>query len=70
MDGIEWIRVMYTYPNSLSDATLRSQISFDGGQTTLTVAAIPDARVATAAGLLCLLIGGVELRRRREPRWR
>ncbi len=22
-DGIEWIRVMYTYPNSLSDATLR-----------------------------------------------
>jgi ribosomal protein S12 methylthiotransferase len=22
MDGIEWIRVMYTYPNSLSDATL------------------------------------------------
>ena len=55
---------------SFSDATLRSQISFDGGQTTLTVSAIPDARVATAAGLLCLLIGGVELRRRREPRWR
>lgn len=23
VDGIEWIRVMYTYPNSLSDATLR-----------------------------------------------
>lgn len=23
IDGIEWIRVMYTYPNSLSDATLR-----------------------------------------------
>src|SRR5262249_61888482 len=22
VDGIEWIRVMYTYPNSLSDATL------------------------------------------------
>ena len=24
VDGIEWIRVMYTYPNSLSDATLRA----------------------------------------------
>ncbi len=24
IDGIEWIRVMYTYPNSLSDATLRA----------------------------------------------
>lgn len=23
VDGIEWIRIMYTYPNSLSDATLR-----------------------------------------------
>ncbi len=23
VDGVEWIRVMYTYPNSLSDATLR-----------------------------------------------
>ncbi len=23
VDGIEWVRVMYTYPNSLSDATLR-----------------------------------------------
>ena len=24
IDGIEWIRIMYTYPNSLSDATLRA----------------------------------------------
>jgi ribosomal protein S12 methylthiotransferase len=24
IDGIEWIRVMYTYPNSLSDATLHA----------------------------------------------
>ena len=24
VDGIEWIRIMYTYPNSLSDATLRA----------------------------------------------
>jgi ribosomal protein S12 methylthiotransferase len=24
VDGIEWIRVMYTYPNSLSDATLHA----------------------------------------------
>ncbi len=24
VDGIEWIRVMYTYPNSLSEATLRA----------------------------------------------
>ncbi len=24
IDGIEWIRVMYTYPNSLSDATLKA----------------------------------------------
>ena len=23
VDGVEWIRIMYTYPNSLSDATLR-----------------------------------------------
>ena len=40
------------------------QISFGGGQTTLLVA-IPDARIAWAAGLLCGLIGTVELRRRR-----
>jgi hypothetical protein len=40
------------------------QISFGSGQTTLLVA-IPDARVAWAAGLLCAMIGLVELRRRR-----
>ena len=51
---------------SFSDSTLRSQISFDGGQTTLTVAAIPDARVATAAAVLSILIGWTEYRRRRR----
>ena len=40
------------------------QISFGTGTTTLLVA-IPDARIAWAAGLLCGLIGMVELRRRR-----
>ena len=40
------------------------QISFGSGQTTLLVA-IPDARIAWAAGLLCAMIGLVELRRRR-----
>ena len=49
---------------SFSDSTLRSQISFDGGQTTLTVAAIPDARVSTAAAVLSILIGWTEARRR------
>jgi hypothetical protein len=40
------------------------QISFGTGTTTLLVA-IPDARIAWAAGFLCGLIGLVELRRRR-----
>ncbi|NCY24438.1 MAG: hypothetical protein EBX37_06120, partial [Alphaproteobacteria bacterium] len=52
---------------SFSDATLRSQISFTGGTTTLTVAAIPDARAAWAAAVLCVLIGMVEHRRQRRP---
>jgi len=36
------------------------------GTTTLLVA-IPDARIAWAAGVLCAMIGMVELRRRRIP---
>ena len=40
------------------------QITFGTGTTTLLVA-IPDARIAWAAGFLCGLIGLVELRRRR-----
>ena len=41
------------------------QISFGTGTTTLLVA-IPDARIAWAAGVLCAMIGMVELRRRRQ----
>jgi hypothetical protein len=46
---------------------LQGQISFSGGTTTLTVAAIPDARVYTAAVVLIILIGWTEYRRRRRP---
>jgi hypothetical protein len=52
---------------SFSDANLRASITFDGGYTTLTVAAIPDARVYTAAAFLIVLIGVTEYRRRRRP---
>ncbi len=41
------------------------QISFGSGQTTLLVA-IPDARIAWAAGVLCVLIGVAEWRRKRR----
>ena len=52
---------------SFSDANLRAQINFGGetSGTTLTVAAIPDARVAAAAVVLIILIGWTEVRRGR-----
>ena len=56
----------FTSKISFSDESLQGQISFSGGTTTLTVAAIPDARVYTAAMVLIILIGLVELRRRRN----
>lgn len=56
----------FTSKISFSDESLRGQISFSGGTTTLTVAAIPDARSTWAAGVLCGLIGLVELRRRQS----
>jgi hypothetical protein len=56
----------FTSKISFTNAALEGQISFSGGTTTLTVAAIPDARVIWAAGLLCALVGTVEWRRRRE----
>jgi hypothetical protein len=56
----------FTSKINFSDESLQGQISFSGGSTTLTVAAIPDARVYTAAVVLIILIGWVELRRRRN----
>ncbi len=50
---------------SFNDATLRASISFNGTNTQLTVAAVPEARVWVGAGMLILLIGLVEIRRRR-----
>jgi autotransporter-associated beta strand protein len=58
----------FTSKISFNDVMLEGQISFSGGTTTLTVAAIPDARVAWAAGVLCALVGTVEWRRRREKK--
>ena len=50
---------------SFSSGDLQASISFSGGYTGLTVAAIPEPRVyATAAGLV-LLIGWAEFKRRR-----
>jgi hypothetical protein len=55
----------FTSKISFNDVMLEGQISFSGGTTTLTVAAIPDARVYTAAAFLIVLIGMTEYRRRR-----
>lgn len=55
----------FTSKISFSDGNLQGAISFGGGQTTLTVAAIPDARVAAAAVVLIILIGWTEVRRGR-----
>jgi hypothetical protein len=55
----------FTSKISFSDESLQGQISFTGGTTTLTVAAIPDARVYTAAVVLIMLIGWTEYRRRK-----
>jgi hypothetical protein len=57
----------FTSKINFSDESLQGQISFSGGTTTLTVAAIPDARVYTAAVVLIILIGWTEYRRRRRP---
>jgi autotransporter-associated beta strand protein len=57
----------FTSKINFSDESLQGQISFSGGSTTLTVAAIPDARVYTAAMVLIILIGWTEYRRRRRP---
>ena len=48
------------------NASLRAQINFSGGYTTLTVAAIPEPKVYMAAAGLVLLIGAAEVRRRRQ----
>ena len=58
----------FTSKISFTDAALEGQISFSGGTTTLTVAAIPDARVVWAAGVLCALVGAAEWRRCREKK--
>ena len=50
---------------SFSNTQLMNQISFSGGTTTLTVAAIPEPRVYAAAAGLVLLIGWAEFKRRR-----
>ena len=55
----------FTSKISFNDTALTGQISFSGGTTTLTVAAIPDARVYTAAVVLIMLIGWTEYRRRK-----
>ena len=47
---------------------LQAQISFSGGITSLTVAAIPEPRVYAAAACLIVLVGVTEYRRRRRPR--
>lgn len=56
----------FTSKVSFSNSSLQGQISFSGGQTTLTVAAIPEPKVYIAAGALALLIGTAEVRRRRQ----
>jgi autotransporter-associated beta strand protein len=56
----------FTTKISFSDTQLMNQISFSGGTTTLTVAAIPEPKVYVAAGALALLIGYAEVRRRRK----
>ena len=50
---------------NFNDASLQGQISFSGGYTTLTVAAIPEPKVYIAAGVLAGLIGWAEYRRRK-----
>jgi fibronectin-binding autotransporter adhesin len=50
---------------SFSNTQLMNQISFSGGTTTLTVAAIPEPRVYAAAAGLVLLIGWAEYKRRK-----
>ena len=58
----------FTSKISFTDAALEGQISFSGGTTTLTVTAIPDARVVWGAGLLCALVGASEWRKCREKK--
>jgi autotransporter-associated beta strand protein len=55
----------FTSKISFSNTQLMNQISFSGGTTTLTVAAIPEPRVYAAAAGLVLLIGWAEYKRRR-----
>jgi len=50
---------------SFSSGDLQASISFSGGYTGLTVAAIPEPRVYAAAAGLVLLIGWAEFKRRR-----
>jgi len=56
----------FTSKISFSDESLRASISFSGGITSLTVAAIPEPRVYAAAAVLTMLIGYAEYRRRRR----
>ena len=56
----------FTSKISFSDESLRASISFSGGYTSLTVAAIPEPRVYAAAAVLTMLIGFAEYRRRRR----
>ena len=56
----------FTSKISFNDESLRASISFSGGYTSLTVAAIPEPRVYAAAAVLTMLIGFAEYRRRRR----
>lgn len=56
----------FTDKISYSSGSLQNQISFSGGTTTLTVAAIPEPKLYIAAGALAFLIGLAEFRRRKK----